>query len=337
MPLLRPLERMHAFTRHLPRWARYGVAAAAILLALVVRYLANFVGWPSQGYPFIFFYGAVMLTATLAGGRAGYVATALSVLACLPFVPDSPTGWVRADWVLPVMVHGILCSAVSAIIQSLSHAVSDREMALTEAQEAMRRRGLLVVEYRHRSRGDLQQVSSLLRLRARYVDDAAARAALIEAAGYATTLGAVHRHLENARHGIDEVARIDSHGFVHGVCDDLQPPVGDVFAVSQPMTTERAVSLGLLLVELVAEARRDGAGRVTVRLAVVGEDYVLDAIDDRPALGPADAFRARLTGLLAGQLRGTLTRAQNLSGPGWAASLRFPVLAPVLAPGQVGV
>jgi two-component sensor histidine kinase len=336
MPLLRSLERLRGATHNLPLGVRYVLAALFVLAGLVARHALTWVGWPATGFPFLLFWFSIGATAALGGGGAGYFATVLSALLCLPFVPDATAGWIRADWVLPIGVFIFSGVSITALVESLHHALGDREAALAETHSALRRRALLLTEYRHRSRGDLQQISSLLRLRARYVDDAVARSALIEAAGYATTLGAVHRHLENARHGIDEVARIDSHGFVHGVCDDLQPPVGDVFAVSQPMTTERAVSLGLLLVELVAEARRDGAGRVTVRLAVVGEDYVLDAVDDRPALGPADAFRARLTGLLAGQLRGTLTRAANHAGPGWAASLRFPVLAPVLAPGQVG-
>jgi hypothetical protein len=102
------------------------------------------------------------------------------------------------------------------------------------------------------------------------------------------------------------------------------PPVTTVAAaVSQPLSTERSVSVGLLLVELVAAARRDRAGRVDVRLTVAGDTFILDVIDDRAAEGETDGLRARLVGLLAVQLRGTVTRRANRAGPGLAVCLRF--------------
>lgn len=336
MPLRRPLERLHRLTDRLPKWARYVAAVVLVLAALLIRQLANFVGWPAQGFPFLFFISAVGATATLGGGGAGYCATGLSVLLCLPFIPDSEAGPIRADWVLPVLVHVVLCCGITALVESLTHAVAERDAALAEQAAAIRRRALLLVEYRHRSRGDLQSISSLLRLRARYVADPSAQNALREAAAHTTALGRIHARLENARHDTDETAVVDSGCFVRGVCADLTPPICGVFAASRPLSTERSVALGLLLHELVADARQDGAAVVVVRLTALGSDFALDVIDDRPSLGATDGLRARLTDLLAGQLRGTLARSANVAGPGRSAAVRFPVLAPTLAPGAVG-
>jgi two-component sensor histidine kinase len=337
MPLLRPLDRLHRWTGRLPRAVPYALAALLVLAGLGVRYAANYVGWPAQGYPFLMLTFSIAGAAALNGG-AGYFATAAATLACMPFIPSSATGWIRADWILPVAVFVVLGVGITALVESLTHAIRDREQALVEAQAATRRRGLLLVEYRHRSRGDLQSISSLLRLRARYVDSEAAKAALREAAEHTVALGRIHARLEHARHDADEVAVVNSGCFIRGICADLMPPVTTVAAaVSQALSTERSVSVGLLLVELVAAARRDRAGRVDVRLTVAGDDtFILDVIDDRAAEGETDGLRARLVGLLAVQLRGTVTRRANRAGPGLAVCLRFPVLAPVLAPGAVG-
>ena len=215
-------------------------------------------------------------------------------------------------------------------------ALDERDAALAESQAAIRRRGLLLTEYRHRMRGDLQAISSLLRLRAKHVADPMARAALHEAAGHTVALGRIHTRLERAEHDVNEVAMVDAGEFVRGVAGDMQPPVTDAWGVSRLITTERAVALGLLIVELVAEAKRDGAEHMVVRLSTMHGDFILDVIDDRPRLGETDGIRTRLIGLLAGQLRGRVLRQINMAGPGWSAAVRFPVAAPVLSPNNVG-
>jgi two-component sensor histidine kinase len=337
MPLLRPLEYLHGHTLGLPRLVRYGATLGMVGAAWGVRYGIG--GWLNDGaIPFTFFYPAILAAAACFANGAGYLAATAAAAGSVYYLP--PVG----VWALPqgsglvalAMFYG--CGLLTACtVETLHHAVRLQRTALVEVVEATRRRALLLTEYRHRTRGDLQSISSLLRLRARYVADPSAQNALREAAAHTVALGRIHTRLEHARHDADEVAVVDSGCFVRGVCADLTPPICDVFAASRPLSTERSVALGMLLHELVAEARQDGAGRVDVRLTALGSDFCLDVIDDRPARGEADGLRARLTALLAGQLRGTLARAENVAGPGWSAAVRFPVLAPVLAPGRVGV
>lgn len=240
------------------------------------------------------------------------------------------------DYLLASAVLVVLI-AIASLVARLVMALDERDVALAESRSATRRRELLLIEYRHRMRGDLQGVSSLLRLRAKHVADPIARAALHEAAGHTVALGKIHSRLERAEHDVNEVAMVDAGQFVRDVAGDMQPPVTDAWGASRLITTERAVALGLLIVELVAEAKRDGAERMVVRLSVTHGDFVLDVIDDRPRLGETDGIRTRLIGLLAGQLRGKVTRLINMSGPGWSAAVRFPVAAPVLSPNNVGV
>jgi two-component sensor histidine kinase len=338
MPLLRPLEYLYGRTHGWPRLVRYSCTLGLVGVAFAARLAAG--AWMNEtAIPFLFFWPAVLGSAAAFANGAGYLAAAASAVASVYFLP--PVGVFAMPGGTALFSLGMFtaCGALTAgTVETLHHAIRDQHAALEAAREATRRRGLLLVEYRHRSRGDLQSVSSLLRLRARYVDSEAAKAALREAAEHTVALGRIHARLEHARHDADEVAVVNSGCFIRGVCADLMPPVTTVAAaVSQPLSTERSVSVGLLLVELVAAARRDRAGRVDVRLTVAGDDtFILDVIDDRAAEGETDGLRARLVGLLAVQLRGTVTRVANRAGPGLAVCVRFPVLAPVLAPGAVG-
>jgi two-component sensor histidine kinase len=336
MPFLRPLGYLH---NHTVGWAwpvRYAATLGLVGVAWGGRYSLG--DWLADGaVPFTFFYPSILASAVAFANGAGYLAATAAAAGSVYFL--APVGWhVPHGSGLAALALFYGCGLLTACtVETLHHSLRLHRAALAKGQEAMRRRALLLTEYRHRSRGDLQSISSLLRLRARYVADPSAQKALQEAAGHTVALGRIHARLEHARHDADEVAVVDSGCFIRGVCADLVPPIVEVSAVSRPLSTERSVALGLLLHELVAAARLDGSTAVAVRLTALGSDFVLDVIDNRPEASATDGLRARMVALLAGQLRGTLTRAANHAGPGWAASLRFPVLAPVLAPGQVGV
>jgi two-component sensor histidine kinase len=295
--------------------------------------------WIAPGnLPFVLYYPAILASSAMFANGAGYLATLAGAVGGMYFLPPVGSFAVEGVQAWITLSAFVLSGSLTALtVETLHNAIRGQRASLAEVVEATRRRALLIVEHRHRMRGDLQSISSLLRLRARYVAEPSAQRALQEAAGHAVALGRIHSRLEHARHDRDEVAVVDTGDFVRGLCADLTPPICDVFAASRPLSSERSVALGLLLHELVAEARADGATGVVVRLTALGSDFVLDVIDNRLERTEPDGLRARLVALLAGQLRGEVGRAPNLAGPGWATGVRFPVLAPVLAPGQVGV
>lgn len=334
MPLLRPFDRLRRRTVRLPRLASYTAAAGFVALGLGTRHVAGLLDWPTPT-AMLFFVFAIAAAATMNHG-AGYFATLLAALGSALSVPTDEDGFVRSEWIPPLVVFVLLGMTISALIESLAHALKDREDALKVSQDATRRRALLLVEHRHRTNGDLQAISSLLRLRGRHLTDPVGKAALAEAAGHTVALGRIHTRLERAEHDVNEVAMVDAGAFVIGVGADMVPPVSDSWGVPRWISTDRAVALGLLVCELVAEARRDGSTWVALRLSICGTDFVLRVVDDRAEVGETDGMRTRLIGLLAGQLRGGVTRVENEPAPGWTATLRFPVEAPNLAPGRVG-
>jgi two-component sensor histidine kinase len=337
VPLLRPLEYMHHHTLGLPWPVRYGATLGMVGAAWGVRYGVG--GWLNDGaIPFTFFYPAILCAAACFANGAGYLAATAAAGASIYYLPPVGVWAVPQGSGMVALCMFWACGLLTACtVETLHHAVRLQRAALAEVVEATRRRVLLLTEYRHRMRGDLQGVASLLRLRARHVEDPAGKRALHEAAAHTVALGRIHTRLERARHDRDETAVVDTREFVEGVCADMVPPIVGAGAVQREISTDRGLALGLLVNELVAEARQDGGEHVAVRLAEAGGDFILDVIDDRPGRAEPDVVRGRLIGLLAAQLRGQVTRTPNRAGPGLAVAVRFPVLAPVLAPGRVGL
>lgn len=348
------IARTHAW----PKWAKYlaacGVVAAALPLAFALRSLVP------PGYPYLPFLLAVLLAGSLFDQGSGFVAVALSALfAAWFFLP--PIGSVvvqdQSDG-LALVLFAAVGAATAAIIEALHRAVVREKRAHAELVRSERQRRLLLNEFRHRTRNDLQSLAALLLLRARSAPSPAAADGLREAAEHARALARAHAWLAHGDVGDDEhPARVDTKEFVEGFCRDLgrallsgelRPIALIAKAESHTLDSERGVHLGLALNELVTNALKyafpdNGAGTVRVRFAREGDDFVLSVSDDGIGM-PADDARPQTpaerrlpkgTGLgtrllqgLAAQLRGTLSRGPGEGGGGTMAVLRFPVAEP---------
>ncbi|TMB20991.1 MAG: DUF4118 domain-containing protein [Deltaproteobacteria bacterium] len=86
-------EAQNARARRLPRTVSYLVAVSAALVAAFARYALDPI-WGSK-LPYMMFYPAVALAAWLGGLGAGLVATAVSAVCALLFLP--PLGSLRVD------------------------------------------------------------------------------------------------------------------------------------------------------------------------------------------------------------------------------------------------
>lgn len=330
MPLARVYQRLLEKTRTAPAPIRFAATIALTLGSFAARMVADPIMPP--GYPFLLAFAGIVLSAGLFDVRAGLLSVGLSS-ALVAYFYFPPVYSLRVE-TLPNVVALVLFAAIGAatvLVLETLHA------SMVELRQLERRRALLVTEYRHRSRNDLLTLGALLLLRARFVRDEGAKAALREAAAQTRHLAMIHARLSHAAHDRDEVATVDAGDFVLGLCADLGAPTIEARAEGGPLSTERGVQLGLLLVELVGDARRDGAGRVQVYLERGGADWLLRVVDDRPR-PPAcegDSLRARMVRGLATQLRGAFSAATAPDGA-CVATLRFPIEAPSLAPGRAG-
>lgn len=324
-----PVRRLVAATRGLPVLARYGATAAMVvgswaIEGLLERSVVNL-------QPQLFYIPAVMIASALFNRGSGLLAVLLSTIALTLTVVNDGGG------VLGLALFAVIGVFVAVILEALHGAIESYETA-------ERRRSLLLQEFRHRSRNDLQSLAALLRLRARTAPSAAAGDGLREAAGHAAALARVHAWLAPRATRPDDPATVDTEGFLVGLSEDLRMaqiaamrPVSVRVAVERhAIDSERAVQLGLALNELLACALDygfpdDQPGRIDIGFRRDGDDFVLSVVDDgvgeEDGAGAPPSLGTRMMGGLAAQLRGGFRRGPREAGAGNRAELRFPVAA----------
>ncbi|WP_207792121.1 sensor histidine kinase [Siccirubricoccus phaeus] len=337
---------------------------AIVAAVFVVRIAADRI--LPEGYPYLLSFIAILIAATVFDHTCGLIATVLAgLLADWFYLP--PVGSLRIDStgdIVGLCLFAVVGAAISITFELLHRALADLQQALAEVaashaslKRSEERRGLLLREFRHRTRNDLHSLVALLRLRARAARSDAAREGLLEASEHAMALARVHTQLAGSGEiAGDDGTEVDTRLFVQGLCDGvLAAQVGDglrpvslvVEAESHKLDAERAVYLGLMVNEAVTNALKyafpeERAGVVHVRLFRSSNDFVLTVTDDGIGLPPeGELMRAppgplppgsglgtRLMRALAAQLRGTFSRHPGEGGQGTVAKLRFPSAPP---------
>jgi two-component sensor histidine kinase len=348
-----------AQTRRLPAWARY--AGAAVIVGVFAALRLALDGLLGNRDPFVLPLFAVLLAAGLFDRGSGVFATALGavfvgVVYLRPFdgPPEEDPGKLLA---LALFVG---CGAALAIVVEAMHrAIADAQRALAELARSETRRRLLLQEFRHRTRNDLQSLSALLLLRARGAPSSSAADGLREAAEHARALARVHSWLaadEAQRDG--DPGQVDTRNVILGLCQDLEAAQAGsglravallIEAEAHLLDAERAIHLGLVLNELVTNAFKyafpdERHGTIRVHFVRDGETFVLTVADDgvgleaaramggeeRAAAPPAaeGGLGTRLLHALAAQLRGAIALRRGAGGVGTTAELRFPCARP---------
>jgi two-component sensor histidine kinase len=213
----------------------------------------------------------------------------------------------------------------------------EKEAAEAEVRAARDRAEVLHQEVNHRVGTSLQMVSSFIALQSRTLSDAAARDALKVTQARIEAVAQVHRRLYTS-HDVEAVQLDD---YFAGLTEELRqslsssdraPPqiLLDVEPVSVP--TDRAVSLGVVLTELLTNAVKyaypDGGGEIRIRLARQDGKGLLVVEDEGvglPETGPArgTGLGRTIIGAMAQNLRSTVQ--YDKAHKGVRASLTFDV------------
>jgi two-component sensor histidine kinase len=146
----------------------------------------------------------------------------------------------------------------------------------------------LLSEVNHRVANSLQLVSAMVRMQASALTDASAKSALDDTQRRITAIAQVHRRLYSG----GEVESVDMQEYLTALVDELQgtwssealPRRLTLAAEPIRLPTDRAVSLGVIVTELVSNACKYAypatSGEVRVRLAQDGDDFFLLAVED---------------------------------------------------------
>ena len=179
----------------------------------------------------------------------------------------------------------------------------EKEQLLKQTEELLRQKDVLLQEMQHRVANSLQIIASILLLKARAVTSEETRQHLRDAHQRVMSVAAVQTHLHSSG-GIDEIA-VGS--YLSKLCGSLatsmvgenQPITIEVMAEEGMIDSAKAVSIGLIVTELVINAIKyafptNKAGAlVLVTYEADGADWKLIVSDNGVGKSAGDAARTK--------------------------------------------
>lgn len=219
------------------------------------------------------------------------------------------------DYVVKSGAEDFLDLLARALRQAIEQVRLRREMEAAEQalyetnqrlEAVVERQAVLLREVNHRVANSLQLVQSLVGLQAGAVQDERARAALKDTQNRVSAIMQIHRRLYTS----DDVSNVDAAGYLRGLVEELERSLaaagGERRIVFQAdpvlLDTDRAVSLGVVVTELVTNACKyaygsDGEGDVRVDLHLNGDGRVHLIVEDDGCGLPPPGAKPRGTGL----------------------------------------
>jgi two-component sensor histidine kinase len=199
------------------------------------------------------------------------------------------------------------------------------------ARRAAVRALTLAGEVDHRVMNSLQFVASLLSMQSRAVHTTEAADQLRIAASRVAAVARVHRYLS----ADGALERVSIMGYLRRLCGELSSVLGaavEVFGTEATISKTQVLALGLVVNELVTNAKKHGGDAIRVTLAADGIGrFELCVIDDGPGLPKGFSVDRQSGGLgmkvvaaLVGQLDGHLGASANQSGRGTCFTVSFP-------------
>ena len=202
---------------------------------------------------------------------------------------------------------------------------------LREKDRLLEQKDFLIGEVNHRVQNSLQLVSSFLGLQSRISTSPELQTALGEAMRRLNAVALVHRRLYRG----DQIQFIDVSRYLEELCADTMAAMGEAWATQLSLelapvivSTDRAVTLGLVLTELIININKyaygGAAGPIEIGLTETRNSFHLTVADQgvgKPSF--RKGFGSRIMEGLVGQLGGTLTYRDNT--PGLRAILSAPV------------
>lgn len=298
-----------------PLLIAYGGATLFVGIAFYIRWLFKDY-W--QGYPFLLFFPAIIMSALLFDRASGLYTTALSAsLAAYFFIEPIGSFAVNARNFPPFVTFVVIGAGLSFLIQLIRH-------ALHRIVESEQEKDLLLRELAHRTKNDFMMIISLVRLQARG-QPPETQALLDTLADRIGVVAAVHDQLQRQ----DEYAVVSARDYLEALCRSLSSLVRGARDVSvrveaEPvnLTIKNAIPVGLIVNELVTNSLkyafpegRSGTVEIGFKMADPGTAEIV--VQDN-GIGCPDTARegsgSQIVRMMARQMKGTFARERAEQG-----------------------
>lgn len=218
------------------------------------------------------------------------------------------------DYVVKAASDDFIDLLASALTQAVAQVKLTRERdAAAEALVAsnsrleaiVARQAVLLREVNHRVANSLQLVSSLVHMQSHAVADEASRSALRDTQARIGAIMQVHKRLYTS----EDVEQVDIAEYLRGLVDELGQSLSaggcrPILLEAEPikLSTDKAVSLGVVVAELITNACKyayaeEEFGEVRVRFTTLGDGAAELSVEDDGVGMPAVGLKAKGTGL----------------------------------------
>ncbi len=205
----------------------------------------------------------------------------------------------------------------------------DKEAAEAKLQASNEQLQAMLREVNHRVANSLQLVTAFVRMQASAVADPASKLALEDTQQRIAAIAQVHQRLYNS----GDVDAVDMKDYLGALATELEqtwstpasPRAVRIDAEPLRLKTDRAVSIGIIVTELVSNACKyaypvGAAGEVRISLASEDDDYFRLTVEDdgcgiRPGEGPrGTGLGTKLIGAMARGLQTSVEMAEGRIG-----------------------
>ncbi len=288
-------------------------AAAAVVVRLVVDIFAPGAGPFALGYP------AVLVATLFARWQAGTIAAILNLAHAWYFLLPPINSFRIANpedaprLVVITITYFIMIAIADLFRRAVRRAAAERDRQIAD-------RDLFLEEFDHRVKNNFTLVASLLDMQRRRAGDGATADALASALSRVESIARAHRHLYRGAAGPGEV---DMATYIYELCSALEEALFlrgaitlDCEATHATLPRDRAVSIGLIVNELVTNAAKHAfgdreGGAIKVVFEPRGSGWRLRVADNGSGISPVAVAERRGSGLGQRLIEGFVRQARG--------------------------